>query len=68
MALTKEEKKHTDQVLRVLNRASKELLALNRRAQRSGVFPNTTKKAYVELEQVKHNTELRVTTRDAQVV
>ena len=66
--MTKEEKKHTDKVLSVLNRASKELLALNRRAQRSGIFPNTTQKAYVELEQVKHNTEVRVTTRNAQVV
>jgi uncharacterized membrane protein YvbJ len=68
MALTKEEKKHTADVLKVLTRASKELLVLNRRAQRSGVFPNTTQKAYVEVEQVKHNTELRVTTRNAQVV
>lgn len=66
--LTHKERLHTRRVLRVLEDAKKKLYELAQRASDTQLFPKTSLKAYAEVSEVLNRTELRVNSRNAEVV
>jgi len=66
--LTVREQKHINRVLRVIRKAQNNLCELSERAQEGDLFPKTTFRAFVELKDVLHRTEIRVLARDSRAV
>jgi hypothetical protein len=66
--MTEQEQKHINRMLRVLNKATRDLALLNRHAQFRQIFPKTTEKTYVEILKVKSNTEIRIAARRADAI
>lgn len=60
--------RHARRIIRVLRRATCALRKRHTTASYQCVWPRTTRKAYYETLLVLRNTELRVLTRDADVV
>lgn len=66
--MTKVEQQHMKRVLRVLDKASRELAKLNRHARFADVWPKTTEKAYVEILQARNHAEIRFAAHNAQAI
>lgn len=63
--LTQKQLRHTNRVKRVLAKAKRDLYKLVEQSQVSDTYPSTTLKAYTEISDVLHRTEIRVTARRA---
>jgi hypothetical protein len=66
--LTKREYAHTRRILRILEDAIKKMQPLAESADADSIFPNTTKKALVELLTVRNSTQIRIVARNAEAI
>ena len=66
--MTRKETRHTNKVLRTLNKAIRDLTKLSDYANSNSLFPKTTRKALTELMRVESNTRIRVIVQDAAAI